>query len=177
MMETATEFAVAVLPRALREAPVTLAQFWEDMCYRQGPLISPALFREFMLPRYRRITEAIRAAGVDIIFVDSDGDVSELIPLWLEAGINGVFPMEQACGNDLHAYRRRYGRELLMAGGLDKRALARGRRAIDDELQRQLPLAAGGGYVPTLDHAIPPHVGFEDFCYYWKRKKTLLGVP
>lgn len=176
MMESATEFAIAVLLRALKDAPVTLVQFWEDMCYRQGPLISPALFREFMLPRYRRITDAIRRSGVDIIFVDSDGDVSELIPLWLEAGINGVFPMEQACGNDLHAYRRKFGRDLLMAGGIDKRALARGRKAIKEELRRQLPLVAAGGYVPTVDHAIPPDVSFADFCYYWDRKKIFLGL-
>ena len=176
MMETATEFALAILPKALAEAPVTYVQFWEDMCYRSGPLISPAMFREFMLGRYQRITEAIRRAGIDIIFVDSDGKVDELIPLWLEAGINGVFPMEQAADNDIHAYRRRYGRNLLMAGGIDKRALAKDKAAIDRELERQLPLARGGGYIPTIDHSIPPDVSFENFSYYWKRKKELLGA-
>jgi uroporphyrinogen-III decarboxylase len=176
MMETATEFALAVLPKALREAPVTVVQFWEDMCYKNGPLLSPAMFREFMLPRYRRITEMIRGAGVDVIFVDSDGDVAELIPLWLEAGINGVFPMEQAAGNDLHAYRRQYGRNLLMTGGIDKRALAQGQAAIDRELETKIPLAMQGGYIPHIDHLIPPDVSYEHFQYYLDRKKQLLNV-
>lgn len=176
MMETATDFAIAVMRRALREAPVTLVQFWEDMCYRGGPLISPDLFRRFMSARYRRITDAIRAAGVDIIFVDSDGDVSALIPLWLESGINGVFPLEQACGNDPWAYRREYGTSLLMAGGIDKRVLAQGPEPIDAELARKLPLAEQGGYLPTLDHAIPPDVSHEHFQHYWARKKELLHI-
>ncbi|MHB9132180.1 MAG: uroporphyrinogen decarboxylase family protein [Armatimonadota bacterium] len=176
MMETATEFAITVLQRALCEAPITFVQFWEDMCYKNGPLISPSLMKEFMVPRYRRITEVIRGAGVDIIFVDSDGDVRELIPLWLESGINGVFPMEQASGNDIAAYQRQYGADLLMMGGIDKRVLTQGHEAIDRELQAKIPLAINGGYLPTLDHAIPPDVAYEDFLYYWRRKKEMLGI-
>jgi len=176
MMETYTEFVRALLPRVLAEAPLTALFFWEDMCYRAGPLISPAMFREFMLPRYRRITDLARGHGVDVIFVDSDGDVSLLIPLWLKAGINGVYPMEVAAGMDVRALRRRYGRDLLMTGGLDKRVLARNRRAIDEELAAKLPLAAQGGYIPHLDHAIPHDVPYENFAYYWARKKELLGI-
>ena len=176
MMETATGFFVRILERSLREAPLTLVQFWEDMCYRSGPMISPSMVREFMAPRYRRITAAIRGAGHDIIMLDSDGDVKELIPLWLESGINGVFPMEQAAGNDVHVYRREYGRDLLMTGGFDKRTLTQGERAIDEELDARVALAFQGGYVPTVDHSIPPDVPFRSFMYYWKRKKRLLGV-
>jgi len=176
MMETATEFSMAMLRKALQEAPVTLVQFWEDMCYRGGPLISPDMFRTFMMPRYKRITDLIRSLNVDIIFVDSDGKVDELIPLWLESGINGVFPMEQAAGNDIHAYRRKFGRNLLMSGGIDKRALARGKDAIDQELKDKLSLVDKGGYVPTVDHSIPPDVSYDNFCYYWKQKKRLLGM-
>ena len=176
MMETSTEFSCAVLARALREAPVTYVQFWEDMAYKTGSLISPAMVRKFMLPRYRRIVESIRAAGVDQIILDSDGDVSELIPIWLEAGINGVQPLEQAAGNDLQAYRRRYGRDLLLLGGLDKRALARGPEAIDQELEQKLPLAREGGYLPMVDHGVPPDVSWDNWQYYWRRKKELLGL-
>jgi uroporphyrinogen decarboxylase len=176
MMETATHFAIASLRRALAEAPITLVQFWEDMAGRNGSLISPDMVRRLMLPRYRRITDVIRAAGVDLIFVDSDGLVDSLIPLWLSAGINGVFPMEQAAGNDVHAYRRRYGRNLLMAGGIDKRALARGPDAIDAELADKIRLAQQGGYIPTLDHAVPPDVSWDHFQHYWRRKRDWLGV-
>ena len=176
MMDTAVEFSIAVQAKALAEAPVTTAQFWEDMCYKIGTLISPVMFRKFMIPRYKQITKAIHEAGVDIIFVDSDGKVDELLPLWLESGINGVFPMEQAAGCDIHKYRKRYGRELLMIGGIDKRALASGPDAIDRELESKIPLAFEGGYIPTVDHSIPPDVSYRNFKYYWERKKELLGV-
>jgi hypothetical protein len=176
MMETATEFSIAMVQKALREAPVTVVQLWEDMCFCTGPLISPAMVREFMVPRYKRITETVRKLGCDIIFLDSDGNVEQLLPLWLEAGINGIYPMEQAAGNDIHAYRRRYGHELLMTGGIDKRVLARDRAAIDRELELKLPLVAEGGYIPTIDHSIPPDVSYANFQYYWERKKKMLGV-
>jgi uroporphyrinogen decarboxylase len=129
-----------------------------------------------MLPRYRRIVDTIRAAGVDLILVDSDGDVSELIPIWLEAGINGVQPLEQAAGNDLATYRREYGRDLVMTGGIDKRALARGREHLDRELAEKLPLALEGGYLPMIDHGVPPDVSWENWQYYWGKKKEMLGV-
>ena len=176
MMETATEFFIRILGKSLREAPLTLVQFWEDMCYRNGPLISPAMVAEFMVPRYKRITATIRGAGHDIIMLDCDGDVKELIPLWLDSGINGVFPMEQAAGNDVHVYRKEYGRSLLMTGGIDKRVLTQDARAIDEELEKKIALAFEGGYVPHVDHGIPPDVSFHNFMYYWKRKKKLLGV-
>jgi len=176
MMEWNSVFAAAVLERVLDDAPISTVMFWEDMCYRSGPLISPKMFREFMLPRYRRITDAARRRGVDVIMVDSDGNVEELIPLWLEAGVNGVYPMEVAAGMDVVDLRRRYGKDLLMTGGIDKRVLARDRRAIDAELAARLPVAERGGYIPTLDHAIPHDVPYANFAYYWQRKKELLGI-
>lgn len=176
MMETMTDFTIGIIQKALKEAPITLVQFWEDMCYKNGPLISPTTFKEFMLERYKRITRVIREAGVDIIFLDSDGNIEELLPLWIEAGINGLFPMEQAAGNDILEYRKKYGKNLLMSGGIDKKALVRGRTAIDEELEAKIPLALEGGYIPTVDHGIPPDVPYENFLYYWNRKKEMLGI-
>jgi uroporphyrinogen decarboxylase len=176
IMETNTEFILGVLRRVTETAPLTTVFFWEDMCYRSGPLISPKMFREFMLPRYKRITDFTRSQGIDRIFVDSDGDVSQLIPLWIEAGINGVYPMEVAAGMDVAKLRREYGQDLLMTGGIDKRVLAQGREAIDEELRRRMPVVEEGGYIPHLDHAIPHDVPYEAFVYYWKRKKEYLGI-
>ncbi|MEE9602927.1 MAG: uroporphyrinogen decarboxylase family protein [Thermoguttaceae bacterium] len=176
MMDVQTELVLSLLAKVVAESPLTSVFFWEDMCYRGGPLISPAMFRQFMLPRYRRITDFVRSLGIDVIFVDSDGDVSELIPLWLEAGINGVYPMEVAAGMDVVKLRARYGRDLLMTGGIDKRVLTRDRQAIDAELEVKLPLAEKGGYIPHLDHDIPHDVPYANFLYYWERKKELLGI-
>ena len=176
MMEFSAEFTMGILPRVIEQAPLTAIFFWEDMAFRNGSLISPAQFREFMLPRYRRITDLARGMGVDVICVDSDGDVTELIPLWIEAGINGVYPMEVAAGMDVVKLRKEYGRDLLMLGGIDKRALARDREAIEEELARTIPLAESGGYIPHLDHSVPHNVPYENFTYYWERKKAMLGA-
>jgi len=176
MMEFLAEFFIRVMRRALEEATIDWVIFWEDMAYRNASLISPKMFRTFMLPRYKKVTEFIRSHGIDIIGVDSDGNVNELVPLWLEGGVNLVYPMEVQAGNDVVAYRKKYGKDLLMAGGFDKRALSQGKRAIDAELARIMPVVEGGGYIPTIDHSIPPDVPYENFVYYWERKKELLGV-
>ncbi len=176
MMEFITQFIVDLLPRVLDEAPLTSIFFWEDMCYRNGPLISPSMFREFMLPRYRRITDMARSKDVDLSFVDCDGNVEELIPLWLESGISGVYPMEVAAGMDVVSLRHEYGKDLLMTGGIDKRVLAQDRRSIDVELEAKIPLIEQGGYIPHIDHAIPHDVPYDNFVYYWGKKKSLLGI-
>ena len=103
---------------------------------------------------------------MDLIFVDIDGDVTKLVPLWLEAGVNGILPFEVQCGMDVNAFRREYGKELLMMGGINKRALITGGKDIDDELRRVAPLVEEGGYIPWLDHSVPPDVSYDNFLYY-----------
>jgi hypothetical protein len=176
MMEFLADFFIEIARKALAEAPVDHVVMWEDMCYKTASLISPRMFREFMVPRYKRVTDFIRSQGVDIIMVDSDGDVSELIPLWLEGGVNCIYPMEVQSGMDVVALRKQYGHELLMHGGIDKRILTRDHAAIDRELEYKLPAMGDGGYVPSFDHSLPPDCTWDNFCYYWDRKKQLMGI-
>ena len=77
---------------------------------------------------------------------------------------------------DVVELRKRYGKNLLMTGGIDKRAISAGGAAIDAELERKLPLAHEGGYVPTCDHSMPPDIPYASFCYYWEKKRELLGI-
>lgn len=176
IMETRTEFLIRLMERALGQASPDWVIFWEDMAYRSASLISPAMFREFMLPRYKRLADFVNSFGVDILFVDTDGCVDELIPLFLEAGIRGMYPFEVNSGMDVAALRKRFGRELLMYGGVDKRALASGPAAIDAELERCVPVALEGGYILTIDHSLPPDISYANFQYYWQRKKEMLGI-
>ena len=175
MMEHKADFIIGIMRRALQQVHVDFVQLWEDMAYHTASLISPDMFREFMLPCYKRVTEFIRSHGVDVIFVDSDGHVSELIPLWLEGGVNCIYPMEVAAGMDVVELRKQYGRDLLMTGGIDKRAIAAGGATIEAELERKIPVALEGGYIPHCDHSLPPDISWEAFCRYWERKKELLG--
>jgi uroporphyrinogen decarboxylase len=122
-----------------------------------------------MLPRYRRVTDYLHGRGVPYVGLDSDGQIHPLIPVWLDAGLNFLYPFEVQAGMDVLEVRRRYGRELRIWGGVDKRALARGPAAIDAELERVRPLMAEGGYIPHTDHTCPPDISFADFCYYVNR--------
>jgi uroporphyrinogen decarboxylase len=152
------------------------AQFWEDMCYNSGPLLSPRHVRQYLVPHYRRITDLLRRHGVDTIWVDSDGNVESLIPLWLEAGINGVIPIEiGTTGQDPVAMRRRFGRELLMFGGFDKRILARSHADIEREVHRLTPLVEEGGYIACCDHSVPPDVALDNYLYYLRRVRRAWG--
>jgi len=169
MMELIADFTIEVMRRALDEIECESMFFWEDMGFKTGPLISPAMFREFMLPRYRKVTDFLRRRNVPVIMVDSDGRIDDLIPLWIEGGVNMIYPFEVAAGEDVVALRQRYPR-LGMSGGIDKRALAAGREAIDAELARVMPVIETGGYIPTVDHSLPPDISLDNFRYYMDRK-------
>jgi len=87
-----------------------VAFIWEDMAYNHGSLISPKIVREWMMPRYKKITDLLRENGVHFILLDCDGNVDELLPLWIESGINGIFPLEVAAGMDPLNLRKKYGK-------------------------------------------------------------------
>ena len=169
MMEFLADFTIEVVRRCLAEVEVDYFVFWEDMAYKTASLISPAMFREFMLPPYRKVSEFVHSRGVPIIMMDSDGYIDELIPLWMQGGVDVIYPFEVAAGEDVVALRRQYPR-LGMNGGIDKRALATDRAAIDAELERVMPLIERGGFVPTVDHGLPPDIPFDHFRYYMDRK-------
>ena len=177
MMEHVTELVLQVLRRALVDVQLDFADFWEDMCFNSGPMISPRLFRRLMVPRYRRITDLLRGSGVDIVYVDCDGDITELVPLWLEAGVNCMFPLEIRAGTRPEDLRAQYGRDVLLMGGVDKTALIAGKQGVDEVLVRVVRLAEQGGYIPHVDHRCPPDVTFDTYLYYLKRKRELLGIP
>jgi uroporphyrinogen decarboxylase len=138
----------------------------EDMAYKSFSMISPAMARRFLFPAWRKWGDIVRGAGVGVYSMDSDGFVGELIPLWIEAGINCCDPMEVAAGNDLPALRRRFGRSTAFKGGVDKRAMARGGQAIEGEIARLEPVIRDGGYIPSCDHGVPPDVSWPDFVRY-----------
>lgn len=146
---------------------------WEDMSFKNGPLISPALIREFMLPYYKELIRFFKDATSLKVIVDSDGDVRQLIPLLIEAGVDGMLPFEVAAGMDIVELGREYP-EFIIAGGLDKREIAQGKAAIDRELERKLPpMFARGRYLPTMDHHVPPEVSYTDFQYYLQKTRDI----
>jgi hypothetical protein len=149
---------------------------WEDMCFNRGPLLGVGHFKQFLWPQYRRIADLLHSYGVDVIWVDCDGKIDLLIPLWLEAGINCMFPVEVGMwGADPLGYRKQHGRELLMMGGVDKRILAGSRRAIKQEVYRLAPLIEEGGFIAFCDHRVPPDVSLENYVFYLEMAREVWG--
>lgn len=176
MAEFWGDFLISVFDRALSEVDVDYVLFWEDLAFKNGPLLSPAHFRRFFLPHYSRVIDRFRQKGMNLFMVDSDGNVESILPLWLEAGVNVVAPFEVAAGMDVVEVRRRYGSDLAIVGGIDKMEIARGPAAIKTELDRRVrPLLDQGGYIPTLDHAPIPEISFHDYRQYRNLLNNMCG--
>ena len=172
-----SDVIAGALRRVLPHPAIRIIGGHEDMAFKNGPLIGPDMVREFMLPYYRKTVPIAQEAGLDIFCMDSDGDCRQIIPLWLEVGINGITPCEVAAGMDVRELRAEYGHDLLLWGGMDKRALAAGKDAIRTEvLSKVPPLIAEGGYIPGVDHGVPPDVSWENFCYYTNLLKQVYGM-
>ena len=177
IVEQITQLVVGTLEKAVTEVQFDFASGWEDMCFNKGPIISPAMFERYLIPRYRRITDLLQEHGIDVVIVDCDGDISQLVPLWLEAGVNCMFPLEIAAGTDPFALRDKYGERVLLKGGVDKRALIDGPEATRKEIRRIEPLVRKGGYIPHVDHRVPPDVTYENYLYYLELKRATFGIP
>ena len=175
MMETMLHLETEIVKRVTKDISIDFAFYWEDMAYNSGPMISPAMMRKHMLPRYRQLNQVIRDAGCDIFYLDSDGNVDLLIPIWLEAGIKLIWPLETAAGMDPVALRRQYGKDIILGGGLNRLAFY-DKAALKNEVMSKVPhLAATGPYFPSPDHTVPPGVPFENFCYYINLLREIRG--
>jgi uroporphyrinogen decarboxylase len=166
MLDNWRDVYVALLRELTRDVRVDVLLIWEDMCYKNGPLINPGQFRRFMSPRYRQVIAAARACGVAGVIVDTDGDCRSMIPVFLDDGADCMLPFEVQAGMDVVQLRREFP-SLTIMGGLDKRALAGDRAAIRAEVDRVLPHFAGQTrFIPTLDHTVPPNVSLANYQYY-----------
>ena len=174
MMDYLAYFYIEVVRKAVQEVEIDCVRCWEDMAYKTASLVSPKIFRDFMLPNYKKVTDSLRAHGIEVILVDSDGNIEELIPLWLEGGVNGVYPLEVAAGMDAVALRKRYGKNLILIGNIDKRALSRGKKDVEEEVNKKVPyLLKEGGYFPGVDHSVPHDIPYQNFLYCTRLIKGL----
>jgi len=175
MMEHVTLLMLHGYRHIAGKAKVDSGHWWEDMCYKSGPLLSPKHFAQLMVPRYKRVTGFLRReCGCEFHVLDCDGRINQLAGLWLEGGINVMFPIESAW-TDIYAVEREFGSRMAYRGAFDKRALIAGPAAIDREFDRLTPLFKTGRLIPHTDHRVPPDVSFESYRYYRRRKCQILG--
>lgn len=177
MVETLSDLTVHGLTLAFEHgARFDAAAMWEDMCFNAGPLLTPSLFKRHLVPHYRRITDLLRSHGTDIVWLDCDGKIDDLLPLWLDAGVNTMFPIEVGTwGADPIDMRRRFGKSLLLMGGVGKRVLAGTFQQIDAEVARLAPLVEEGGYVPMPDHRVPPDVPYQNYLHHLRTARRIWG--
>jgi uroporphyrinogen decarboxylase len=167
VLDTVTEFVLGMVDEVERQnIAVDALWFFSDLCYRNGMLFSPRVYRHHLLPRQRQISDRCHAAGLKVIF-HCDGNVSELIPLLIEAGVDCVQPLEARAGNDVREYRRLYGHRIAFFGNISADVVAEGNReAIEEEVRSKVGYAKdGGGYLYHIDHSVPPGVSFSS--YQW----------
>jgi len=170
-----TDFCSATMAPILERVTPDMLHFSEDMAFKEHPMIGPDMTREFCAPCYTRWGVEARAVGTPLFAVDSDGRVDELIPVYIECGINVVDPMEVAAGNDINAFRARFGRQIAYQGGIDKRAIAAGGEVLRAELERIRPVVEDGGYIPGCDHGVPPDISWQNFQDYALQLAQITG--
>ena len=155
-------------------AKFDFGHFWEDICFKSGPLIAPEIFRDVCAVHYKKRTELCKQYGIDLISLDCDGVTEKLLPIWLENGVNVMFPIEIGVwGDQFEAARAKYGKEMLGVGGMDKTALRKDRAAVDAEIERLKRLASMGGFIPCPDHRLMPGTKFELVQYYVEKIKEI----
>jgi len=175
MVETCCQLVEMQLDKVLGKIDFDYACGWEDICFNYGPILPPSFFQEVVAPRYKRISKKLHAHGIDIWYTDCDGDVRPLLPIFMESGINCLFPYEvNSCappGEILDAYPN-----LRLMGGVDKMKLIEGPAAIKAYLESLVPYVQRGGFIPFCDHRCPPDVTPENYLYYLDLKEKLFGM-
>ncbi len=154
---------------------IDMIYWWEDMAEKHGPCISPKIFKEVFLPRYKNVTSFLKKNNIDRILVDSDGNINPILDLFAEAGITGLWPLEVSSNMNAVDIRKRYGNKFFLIGNLDKREIAKGGESMRREIDSKVPvLKELGGYIPGLDHLVPVEITFERFKEYCGYLKKLL---
>ena len=157
-------FNIRILTEVFKVLTPDMVGFAEDMSYNHGPMLSKGMFDEFLLPYYKKVIPVIKEKGIKTM-LDSDGNITEMIPWIINAGIEGIYPLERQSGVDVNYIRENYP-EFLMMGGYDKMVMAKGEKAMRREFERILPAMKSGGYIPSVDHQTPPGVSLENYRIY-----------
>jgi len=173
--DIAAKCADNILKWAKKEGIVfDYAHYWEDICFKNGPLISPSMFDELCGKHYKKVNDIVKGHGINIISLDCDGVTELLLPTWFENGVNVMFPIEIGTwGDQFEAARKKFGKGMLGVGGMDKTVLREDKKAVDKELERLKPLIAAGGFIPCPDHRLMPGTKIELAQYYFEQIKRV----
>jgi len=173
ILDTFTSIWLAVFEEVIAQVEIDHWQIWEDISFGKGSMISLDMVRQFLNPYIKRIADFLKSKDVDDILLDTDGDCNDLIPIFMEAGVTGMYPFETHCGMDIVKVRKEYP-NLQILGGIPKSEIQLGKKRIDEILEPVDYVLKTGGYIPFGDHFIPPEVDFENFSYYREKLNGLI---
>lgn len=173
-LENVRKFNLPLIER-LRPEIVAL---WEDISGNHAMMVSPAQFEEFGGDYYREVAEFSKANGVDMITVDSDGNVNELVPLLASFGVNCLHPFEAKGHNDLFKMREDHP-EFILMGWLEKECVNEGNEGmIEEEIMSKVPpLLEKGRYFPNGDHGLQPLVTYPNLLKFMTLLHEVCGNP
>ena len=167
MVEWQMHYSMEMLKQVFKAGIIfDVAFIWEDIAYNKGPLFSTNFIKKTCISRYKKVTELLRNNGVGTICLDCDGNTEDLIPIWLESGINCILPLEVAADMNPLKLRKKYGKNLTLVGGIDKRELAKNKKEIDIQVKIVKDLISHGGYFVYSDHHLPPDISYENLVYF-----------
>ena len=156
-------------------AKFDFAHYWEDICFKNGPLVSPNKFEELCAKHYKKRNDLVKKYGIEIISLECDGVTEQLLPIWIDNGVNTMFPIEIGTwGDQFEPARNKFGKGLLGAGAMDKTAFRKDKHAVDTEIERLKRLVDLGGFIPCPDHRLMPGSKFELVQYYAEKIKTII---
>ena len=139
---------------------------YDDMAYNEGPMFSPDSFEKVFLPAYRRMIDAYKTAGARYVLLHSDGNIMPILDMLVDAGIDGLNPLEKRAGMDAELIRERYPHLILTGGMCNTETLVKGPvEHIESETRRLIELGRHGGLVIGT-HSISPEIPLEHFVVY-----------
>ncbi|MFH1123801.1 MAG: uroporphyrinogen decarboxylase family protein [Pseudomonadota bacterium] len=161
-------FAGELAERVLRDVEIDAVLFSEPIASNHGPLISPKMYEDLVLPSYEPVLEVLNRYGVKTIIFRSFANPRLLLPSILKWGFNCLRAFEvNSKEMDYRDLRREFGRDLRLIGGIDLDALRSDRETIRREMEEKVPsLLADGGYIPLVDGRVREDIPFENYAYY-----------
>lgn len=145
---------------------------YDDMAHNRGPMFRPASFEKIFLPVYRRMIKAYKDAGARYVFLHSDGDIRAILDMLVDAGIDGINPLERRANMDPATIRARYPRLVLTGGMCNTDTLINGpEERIRHEACELIEMGRDGGVVIGT-HSVSPEIPLENFVIYDQMCRT-----
>ena len=171
------EFIAKLLDEILQDMDVDAVIFSEPIGGNEGPLISPAMYDEYILQSYDPIIDVINKHDINTVIMRTYANIRLLIPSILKHGFNCLWVCEtNNAAMDYRVLRKEFGRDLRLIGGIDLDALRHGKETIRREIEEKVPpLIAGGGYIPIADGRVRKEILFENYVYYRRLLEQIIS--